>query len=70
MDFRAVNSLLGEVTNLIWGSFKNRYIGDASTSAVGTIQVPLVVNQQHRYISFGTDNPQLCFRLQAHGSRK
>jgi hypothetical protein len=61
-DFRAVNSLLGEVTNLIWGSFKTRYIGDASTSAVGTIQVPLVVNQQHRYISFGTDNPQLCFR--------
>jgi Chemotaxis phosphatase CheX len=61
-DFRAVNSLLGELTNLIWGSFKNRYIGDASTTAVGTIQVPLVVNQQHRYISFGTDNPQLCFR--------
>ena len=61
-DFRAVNSLLGEITNLIWGSFKNRYIGDASTSAVGTIQVPLVVNQRHRYISFGTDNPQLCFR--------
>jgi Chemotaxis phosphatase CheX len=61
-DFRAVNSLLGELTNLIWGAFKNRYIGDASTSAVGTIQVPLVVNQQHRYISFGTDNPQLCFR--------
>ena len=61
-DFRAVNSLLGELTNLIWGSFKNRYIGDESTSSVGTIQVPLVVNQQHRYISFGTDNPQLCFR--------
>ncbi len=61
-DFRAVNSLLGEITNLIWGSFKNRYIGDASSSAVGTIQVPLVVNQQHRYISFGTENPQLCFR--------
>ena len=61
-DFRAVNSLLGEVTNLIWGSFKNRYIGDASTSAVASIQVPLVVNQQHQYISFGTDNPQLCFR--------
>jgi hypothetical protein len=63
-DFRAVNSLLGELTNLIWGSFKNRYIGDESTSAVGTIQVPLVVNQQHKYISFGTDNPQLCFRYQ------
>ena len=57
-----MNSLLGELTNLIWGSFKNRYIGDESISAVGTIQVPLVVNQQHRYISFGTDNPQLCFR--------
>ncbi len=59
-DFRAANSFLGEVTNLIWGSFKNRYIGDAS-SAGSKIQVPLIVNHKHKYISFGTDNPQLCF---------
>ncbi len=60
-NFRAVNSLLGEITNLIWGSFKNRYIGDATSSSGNQIQVPLVVNHKHKYISFGTENPQLCF---------
>jgi len=60
-NFREVNSLLGEITNLIWGSFKNRFIGDAAVSSGSQIQVPLVVNHKHKYISFGTENPQLCF---------
>lgn len=60
-SFRSVNSLLGEITNLIWGAFKNRYIGDAAASSGSQIQVPLVVNHKHKYISFGTENPQLCF---------
>lgn len=60
-NFRAVNSLLGEITNLIWGSFKTRYIGDAAASSGNQIQVPLIVNHKHKYISFGTENPQLCF---------
>ncbi len=59
-NFREVNALLGEITNLIWGAFKNRYIGDAAVSG-STIQVPLVVNHKHKYISFGSENPQLCF---------
>jgi hypothetical protein len=60
-NFREVNSLLGEITNLIWGSFKNRYIGDAAAVSGSQIQVPLVVNHKHKYISFGSENPQLCF---------
>ena len=60
--FRAVNDRLSEVTNLIWGAFKNRYIGDRAIPASARVQVPLVVNHQHKYISFGTKNPQLCFR--------
>lgn len=60
-NFRAVNSLLGEVTNLIWGAFKNRYIGDAAAASISQIQVPLIINHKHKFISFGTDNPQLCF---------
>ncbi|SDH72502.1 Chemotaxis phosphatase CheX [Propionivibrio dicarboxylicus] len=59
--FREVNSLLGEMTNLIWGMFKNRYIGDHAPTLNGQIQVPLIVNHQHKYASFGTENPQLCF---------
>ena len=60
--FRKVNDLLGEVTNLIWGAFKNRYIGDGKASTGHQVQVPLLVNHKHKYISFGSENPQLCFR--------
>lgn len=61
-NFREVNSFLGELTNLIWGVFKNRYIGSFAPSNHGQTQVPLIINHQHRYISFGTENPHLCFR--------
>jgi hypothetical protein len=61
-NFRRVNDLLGEVTNLIWGAFKNRYIGDGKASNGHQVQVPLLVNHKHKYISFGSENPQLCFR--------
>jgi CheY-specific phosphatase CheX len=60
-DFRDLNSMLGELTNLIWGAFKDRYLGNAQ-AARSQVQVPLVVNHKQRYISFGTTNPQLCFK--------
>jgi Chemotaxis phosphatase CheX len=60
-DFRNLNGVLGEVTNLVWGAFKNRYMTDAARSA-HLSQVPIVINHLHRYISFGSDNPQLCFK--------
>lgn len=60
-NFRAVNGLLGEMTNLIWGAFKNRYVGDAARHERSGVEVPLLINHEHRYISFGTNNPQLCF---------
>ena len=60
-DFRDLNSVLGELTNLIWGAFKDRYLGDAQ-AARSQIQVPLLINHKQRYISFGSTNPQLCFK--------
>lgn len=60
--FRAANSQIGEILNLVWGSFKNRFIGDAAANSSSTIQVPVVVNQKHGYVSFGTENPELCYR--------
>jgi hypothetical protein len=60
-DFRDLNSLLGEMTNLVWGSFKNRYLGNADELSRSQVQVPLLINHLHKYISFGTSNPQLCF---------
>ncbi|WP_374625859.1 chemotaxis protein CheX [Pandoraea sp.] len=59
--FRELNGMLGELTNLIWGAFKNRYMGDPSAIGRAQVQVPLLINHKQKYISFGTDNPQLCF---------
>lgn len=63
ITFRELNSVLGEATNLIWGSFKNRYAGqsDASGKTLMT-QVPIIINHQRRYISFGAEDAQLCLK--------
>lgn len=61
-DFRDINSLLGELTNLIWGAFKDRFLNQQALASRSQVQVPLLVNHKHRYISFGSSNPQLCFR--------
>ncbi|WP_206997760.1 chemotaxis protein CheX [Trinickia mobilis] len=61
-DFRDLNSSLGELTNMIWGAFKDRYLGDADAASRSQIQVPLLINHKQRYISFGSSNPQLCFK--------
>ena len=70
LTFRDLNSVLGEATNLIWGSFKNRYVGDGETmSGLAQTQVPIIINHQRRYISFGSEDPQLClkYNLMANG---
>jgi hypothetical protein len=60
-DFRNLNGVLGEITNLVWGAFKNRYMTEVANPG-HLSQVPIVINHLHRYISFGSDNPQLCFK--------
>ncbi len=60
-DFRSLNNVLGEITNLIWGAFKNRFVSYTENNTYSA-QVPIIVNHLHRYISFGSEDPQLCFR--------
>jgi hypothetical protein len=45
----------------VWGQFRNRF---STVQAIDShrSQVPLIINHLHRYISFGTGIPQLCFR--------
>jgi hypothetical protein len=62
-NFRDVNTMLSEVSNLIWGSFKSRFIKqDLIEDSQFRIQVPIIVNHGRKYISFGSDDPQLCFK--------
>ncbi|MGF6294834.1 chemotaxis protein CheX [Paraburkholderia youngii] len=60
--FRDLNNVLGELTNLIWGAFKDRFLAARNAREASQVQVPLLVNHKHRYISFGSDNPQLRFQ--------
>lgn len=64
LNFRDLNNVLGEATNLIWGAFKNRYVGHVAEAPGGAMQtqVPIVINHQRRYISFGSEDPQLCLK--------
>jgi len=61
LSFRDLNNMLGETTNLIWGAFKNRYIPPQAFANQQT-QIPIVINHAHKYISFGSTDPQLCIR--------
>ncbi|WP_028209900.1 chemotaxis protein CheX [Paraburkholderia mimosarum] len=66
-DFRDVNGVLAELTNLVWGAFRNRYLGNARAAdeagwGRAQVQVPLLINHRRRYLSFGSDNPQLCIK--------
>jgi hypothetical protein len=69
LNFRELNHLLGETTNLIWGAFKNRYIPPEAFANQQT-QVPIVINHEHKYISFGSQDPQLCVRYQLSDPRR
>ena len=69
LNFRELNNLLGETTNLIWGAFKNRYIPPQAFANQQT-QVPIVINHEQKYISFGSQDPQLCIRYQLSDPRR
>jgi hypothetical protein len=63
-NFRHVNAVLGELSNMIWGAFKSRY-GIDQSDALGRIrvEVPIIVNHMRKFVSFGSDDPQLCFKF-------
>ena len=61
LGFRELNNLIAETTNLIWGAFKNHYIPPEAFATQQT-QVPIVINHEQKYISFGSQDPQLCVR--------
>lgn len=65
-SFRDVNHILNEITNMVWGGIKSRFFvndGSGSLDEIGNkIHVPILVNHERKFISFGTTEPHLCFR--------
>lgn len=63
-NFRHVNAILGELSNMIWGGLKNRYGSKSHEESLGQVrtEIPIIVNHLRKYISFGSDDPQLCLK--------
>ena len=62
-DFRSVNTVLSELTNTIWGKIKSDMLevqGDEEPRY--RAEIPSIVNNNHNFITFGTEDPNLCFR--------
>jgi len=60
---RDTNSILNEITNMIWGGIKSRYFStNEDTGDSHRTQVPIIVNHSQKHISFGSTEPQLCFK--------
>lgn len=61
-NFRVINDVLSEITNMVWGRIRTRFISEKDQLFAFATQVPIIVNHQNKYITFGTDAPQLCFK--------
>jgi len=58
-----INQVVSELTNLYWG--KVRQICDQIFKSSGdrsTVNIPMVINHNQKYINFGNHTPELCFR--------
>lgn len=61
-NFRVINDVLSEITNMAWGTIRNRFISENCPVSDVRTQVPIIVNHKNKYITFGTNTPQLCFK--------
>lgn len=72
-NFRVINDVLSEITNMTWGGIKARFISDANPLSEIATQIPIIINHKNKYITFGTNTPQLCFKYtikQMNGEKK
>ena len=65
---REVGDLIGEITNMVWGDIKARFFdtevddNSVNNDMKNHVHVPILVNHEHKYISFGPTEPYLCFK--------
>lgn len=56
--------LLRELMNMIWGGFKSKFVPNNIETTVNKMDVPITINHDDRYISFGVIDPLLCFKYE------
>lgn len=60
---RFSEDLLRELLNFIWGGFKAKFVPPEFTGRPTNIEVPMSINHEEKYISFGVADPLLCFKF-------
>lgn len=58
----AADDVLSEISNLTWGGIRQRFESDVLSDRAAKVEVPIVVNHAHNYISFGSQSPLLAIR--------
>ena len=58
------NAVISNLTNEVWGAIRREFMGYGNElgADANRTQVPIFINPDKRYISFGTSKPQLCYR--------
>jgi hypothetical protein len=61
VNFRSAHDVLGELTNLIWGQIKANILDAHDQGKKGLVaELPLILNENRKYITFGNTDPTLC----------
>lgn len=58
-----VEDLLRELLNYTWGGFKAKFVPPSYSGRPTNIEVPISINMDDQYISFGVTDPLLCFKF-------
>lgn len=58
-----INSFLNEATNMIWGKARSCYFSSVENLDDNRVYVPTLVNHSQKHMSFGSTEPQLCFKF-------
>jgi len=61
-----INSILSEATNLIWGKARSCFFSSEVCLDSNRVHVPILVNHTQKHMSFGSTEPQLCFKFKLH----
>lgn len=59
---RYTEDVLREIMNQVWGGFKSSFVPPAFVRST-EIEVPMTINHDEKYVSFGATDPLLCFRF-------
>ena len=63
-DYQRIHTTMSELTNSVWGKLKVCFLTYATKTLTYRSEVPCVINYKRNFLTFGSDEPTLCFRYE------